>query len=346
MSKFAASIITILALISVIVYKTFEEEDDYSARLRRIAKSINSRNLTWKAENPTRFAKMTSAEIKAMMGGRIPASFNNTPDVTDVVDLPDEADVPESFNSITNWPKCSSISEIRDQSECGACWAFSTITAMSDRICITSGQVKQTRISARDLISCCTECGKGCHGGDTAMAWEHFKNKGLATGDLYGDTTTCQPYPFAPCARFTKSTKYPPCPHVYAVTPTCTHKCIPQYGKTYNNDLHYGNGHYLVIGEKRMKAEISASGPISNIFFVYEDFLTYTSGIYQHNQGKLVGPHAVKILGYGSEGGVKYWLVANSWNDQWGENGFFRIRRGVNECGIEIYGVGGIIKTQ
>jgi len=57
--------------------------------------------------------------------------------------------------------------------------------------------------------------------------------------------------------------------------------------------------------------------------------------------GKYLGGHAVKVIGYGEENGVKYWMVANSWNENWGENGFFRILRGNNECGIESRGVAG-----
>lgn len=50
-----------------------------------------------------------------------------------------------------------------------------------------------------------------------------------------------------------------------------------------------------------------------------------------------MGGHAVKIIGWGKDEdtGEDYWLVVNSWNDSWGEKGLFRIRRGVNECGIE-----------
>ena len=64
--------------------------------------------------------------------------------------------------------------------------------------------------------------------------------------------------------------------------------------------------------------------------------LIYSStGVYEHKTGSFLGGHAIKILGWGVESGTEYWLVANSWNPDWGDNGFFKIRRGVNECGIE-----------
>eukprot|EP00817_Percolomonadidae_sp_ATCC50343_P002228 CAMPEP_0117428470 /NCGR_PEP_ID=MMETSP0758-20121206/8169_1 /TAXON_ID=63605 /ORGANISM="Percolomonas cosmopolitus, Strain AE-1 (ATCC 50343)" /LENGTH=92 /DNA_ID=CAMNT_0005214841 /DNA_START=671 /DNA_END=949 /DNA_ORIENTATION=- len=77
-------------------------------------------------------------------------------------------------------------------------------------------------------------------------------------------------------------------------------------------------------------------GPIQSGFSVYSDFLHYTSGVYKKSaNAELLGGHAIKIVGWGSENGDDYWLVANSWGEDWGEKGFFKILRGPNECGIE-----------
>jgi cathepsin B len=76
-------------------------------------------------------------------------------------------------------------------------------------------------------------------------------------------------------------------------------------------------------------------GPVEAAFSVYEDFLLYKSGVYKHTTGQELGGHAVKMLGWGVENGNKYWLMANSWNTDWGDNGFFKIARGNDECGIE-----------
>ena len=89
-------------------------------------------------------------------------------------------------------------------------------------------------------------------------------------------------------------------------------------------------------------------GPIEVAFTVYQDFLTYKTGVYHHTSGSALGGHAVKMVGWGVENGEPYWLIANSWNEDWGDKGFFKIRRGHNECGIESQGVAGIpqIKSQ
>lgn len=59
------------------------------------------------------------------------------------------------------------------------------------------------------------------------------------------------------------------------------------------------------------------------------------AGVYKHVAGKALGGHAIRILGWGVENDTPYWLVANSWNTDWGNNGFFKILRGSDECGIE-----------
>lgn len=84
------------------------------------------------------------------------------------------------------------------------------------------------------------------------------------------------------------------------------------------------------------------NGPFEIAFDVYEDFLTYKSGVYSHVSGKHLGGHAVRLVGWGVENDVPYWKVANSWNDDWGDNGYFRIKRGSDECGIESSGVAGV----
>ena len=87
--------------------------------------------------------------------------------------------------------------------------------------------------------------------------------------------------------------------------------------------------------EEAIQEAIMKDGPIQTAFSVYSDFANYAGGIYHHVTGGLEGGHAVTIVGWGEENGVKYWRILNSWNPYWGESGYFRIKRGTNECGIE-----------
>jgi len=87
-------------------------------------------------------------------------------------------------------------------------------------------------------------------------------------------------------------------------------------------------------GEESMKAAVTM-GTIQTGFTVYSDFMYYSAGIYEHVSGYVEGGHAAVIVGYGEENGTKFWNVRNSWAESWGEDGYFRIVRGVNECDFE-----------
>jgi len=76
-----------------------------------------------------------------------------------------------------------------------------------------------------------------------------------------------------------------------------------------------------------------AGGPVETGFTVYADFMNYESGVYHHVTGRQEGGHAVKIIGWGNEDGMDYWLCANSWSSDWGIDGFFKIL--VGDCGID-----------
>lgn len=82
-----------------------------------------------------------------------------------------------------------------------------------------------------------------------------------------------------------------------------------------------------------VQEQLLNKGPTYFRFNVYSDFMNYKSGVYKHITGELEGGHAVLLLGWGAEKGVRYWLLQNSWGVEWGENGYFKMIRGCNECG-------------
>ena len=89
--------------------------------------------------------------------------------------------------------------------------------------------------------------------------------------------------------------------------------------------------------------ELMTQGPVQAILEVYTDFFMYGNGVYQKTNlasNTVAGYHAVRIVGWGQDGGVKYWRVANSWGLDWGEEGFFRIAKGNNECLVEEFVLG------
>jgi len=141
----------------------------------------------------------------------------------------------------------------------------------------------------------------------------------------------------------TRETPFPTC-HESNPPPDlqCHQQCAEGSSKVYDNDKQGNNSLAKVFGlnyrndnQTHMMTALLENGPITAAFTVMEDFPAYRGGVYHHVTGAALGGHAITIVGWGVEDGVKYWTVKNSWSTYWGDEGFFRIRRGTNECGIE-----------
>lgn len=211
---------------------------------------------------------------------------------------------------------------------------------MTDRICIHSKGSKNIHLSAQDVTSCCHLGDMGCNGGIPETAYTYYKNTGVVSGGQYGDKTGCFAYELAPCAHHVNSSKYPPCDNA-TKTPKCTKKCDSDI-KVWTQDKHHGATTYNYKNVSDMVADIYQNGPLTAQFFVHQDFLAYKSGVYHHTGiGPMLGGHAIKIIGWGVDAGVDYWWVTNSWNEDWGDHGFFKIRKGNNECQIENFAING-----
>ncbi|XP_075217311.1 cathepsin B [Lycorma delicatula] len=292
---------------------------------------INSLAKTWKAGR--NFHKdIPLGYLKTLMGVH-PDSHKNRLEPL-VQGEESFKDLPEEFDSRTNWPNCPTIREIRDQGSCGSCWAFGAVESMSDRVCIHSNATQNFHFSSENLVSCCHFCGFGCNGGFPGMAWKHWVTTGIVSGGLYDSHQGCQPYLISPCEHHVNGTR-PPCKEG-GKTPVCVKSCEKNYNVPYKKDLHRGSKAYSINGgEKAIQAEIFKNGPVEGAFTVYEDFVQYKSGVYNHVTGKALGGHAIRIIGWGKENNTPYWLIANSWNTDWGDKGLFKILRGKDECGIE-----------
>lgn len=297
---------------------------------------LNSKQSTWTAGN--NFHPQTDLKyIKNLLGTKLDGP--QLPKIS----RPIVEDLPENFDSREQWPDCPTIREVRDQGNCGSCWAFGAAEAISDRICIHTKANDHVRISSEDLLSCCESCGFGCNGGYPGSAWKYWKNTGMVSGGSYGSHQGCQPYEIAPCEHHTSGNR-PNCTGD-TDTPVCTKMCEKGYNVAYDEDKHYAKSSYgLENDERRIMSEIYKYGPVEAAFSVYADFPTYKSGVYQHIDGEFMGGHAIKIIGWGKENGTPYWLVTNSWNYDWGDKGLFKILRGEDHCGIESQVVGGIPK--
>ncbi|XP_008476619.1 cathepsin B-like isoform X2 [Diaphorina citri] len=301
---------------------------------------INSVQSFWVAEKNA-LSKLTLSELEMRMGvhpdSKLPQ--NRLPLLVQLSDPLEE--LPEGFDARINWPYCPTIQEIRDQGSCGSGWALGAVEAMSDRVCIASRGKRHVRLSSDDLVSCCKDCGNGCQGGFHGKAWKYWVTTGIVSGGTYASKQGCRPYEI-PCERYMNGSRSS-CQANEPNTPECIRKCQPGYDVSYEDDLNFGRIAYsLPANEETIMREIFRHGPVEGSMTIYADMILYKTGIYKHVAGGPLGEHAIRIIGWGQEplgegtsSVVKYWLVANSFNTNWGENGLFRIVRGQNECGIE-----------
>jgi cathepsin B len=247
-----------------------------------------------------KFRDWTEEEIKGMLGGKVLGEKFTPNDLN--IDLKGK-----SFNFYEQNPVCEPV--IKDQGECGSCWAFASTTVLESRFCSFTGGKLKPVLSPQDLVSCCdTDYAFGCDGGDPSWVFRYYlKNTGVVTD-------SCFPYTAGD-----------------GIVERCITRCKNGERKKY----YKGRGDNRIKGAKEMMKELDTYGPIFASMMVYEDFYQYRGGIYRYTWGKKEEGHAIVLYGYGSENGVNYWLGQNSWGTDWGEDGSFKIKWG--ECEVENY---------
>ncbi|CAH1645473.1 unnamed protein product [Spodoptera littoralis] len=277
---------------------------------------INSKQNFWSAGR--NFPKNTPISyLKNLLGALEDKNFHNLRKVDHLDDIETRSNLPESFDSREKWPNCPSLNEVRDQGSCGSCWAFGAVEAMTDRYCIYSDGKQHFHFSAQDLLTCCDICGSGCNGGYPSAAWYYWESNGIVSGGNYNSSEGCKPYEIPACEHHAVG-PLPPCGNILP-TPSCNKTCNTGYNTDYEKDKRRGKTVYSVdSNEESIKTELLKNGPLEVSFVVYTDFFNYKEGVYVHTDAPFAGRHAVKMLGWGVENGVKYWLVANSWNPNWG----------------------------
>ncbi len=230
------------------------------------------------------------------------------------------SDLPASFDVRTAFPGCAHA--ILDQGQCNSCWAFASTESLGDRFCIASQGRINVALSPQNALQCET-LHWGCSMGSMPeWAWPFLTSHGAAS-------LSCMPYISANGSV----------PH--GCQTRCTDGSAPRYYKAaswaHAGDFFDASHHVDAI----MRALLS--GPLDATFVVHGDFDSYQPGtVYRHKSGGLEGLHSVKIVGWGEQNGELFWTVANSWGAGWGDHGYFKIARGVDECMFEsqvFYGV-------
>eukprot|EP01084_Bolivina_argentea_P224344 379394_1 len=211
---------------------------------------------------------------------------------------------------------------------CGSCWAFGTTSALSDRLSIiraTSGENIWPEINLAPQVLVNEDGGGTCNGGNAPGVMRYIEKNGIPD-------ETCQAYQ-------AKND-----PHGRDTYLNICENCVPgntsstftpgTCSKQTNFTLYWVTQYGPVSGVNNMKAEIYARGPIACGIDATNQFEKYTGGVYTQNGNNL--NHEISVLGWGvTAQGEDYWIGRNSWGTYWGEEGFFRIKMGGSNLGIE-----------
>lgn len=316
----AAAAVVVLGCLAVAATGTAGPED-FATRAKSIIDAVNSAGTTWKAGVNENFSGKNMTQIRRMMG------VKKDPSISLRVVKHEGVNVPTNFDARDQWPGC--IGNVMNQAECGSCWAFGAAESASDRMCIETKQ-PYLQLAPLDLVTC-DDNDNGCDGGDPSSAWNYMSQSGMVTEACYpylqsegGPVPTC-PAAQQPCLNFIN-------------TPSCTRTC--HNGASWSSTKHFVQNVYGINWDAdSMRSEVVQNGPFEVTMTVYEDFLSYKSGVYQHTTGQPLGGHAIKLIGYGqTSDGTQYFLCQNSWTSTWGDKGYFMI-------GVDWLDMGGVAGT-
>ncbi|XP_061923247.1 LOW QUALITY PROTEIN: dipeptidyl peptidase 1 [Entelurus aequoreus] len=292
-----------------LLHRTFTPNQD-------VIEAINLVQDSWRAVSYPEYKTYSLRELHSRAGGpasRIPVRGAPRPAPPHVAKL--AAALPQHPQH-WDWRNVSGVnfvSPVRNQASCGSCYSFASMGMLEARIRIQTNNTHTPILSPQQVVSC-SEYSQGCDGGFPYLMGKYVQDFGIVDESCFpyvGKNTACG----------------------------ALQKC----GRTYVAEYSYVGGFYGGCSEAAMMLELVQNGPMAVSFEVYPDFMHYKEGIYHHtgvydpfNPFELTN-HAVLLVGYGRchMTGQSYWLVKNSWGGGWGERGYFRIRRGSDECSIE-----------
>ena len=281
--------------------------------------------------------------------------------------------IPDNFDGREVWKDF--LTPVRNQGKCGSCWAFASTSCLADRfniqsigkinvflsparliLCDFRGEelnIKHPEVSEQEVDIMNFDALKygACQGNTLYDAWRYLYIIGTCTDE-------CIPYDkilgneikYNKFSSFTKNSQLPLCLNITGpMGDMCSDWKLNFYnGQEYGTPQRFYRAYhiYSVSGtesqggsEYYIRHDIFSWGPVTTGITIYPDFYIFDpkKDIYKWNGygEEEVGGHAVEIVGWGEEKGVKYWIIKNSWGDQWGRNGYFYMERGTNNCKIE-----------
>lgn len=275
--------------------KQYDSTEEWSKRLGVFASNfermleLNKEHLLIGGEavhGVTKFMDLTPDEFKAMYLTYTPKEHN-----VETVSF----DLSKTYAADVDWRTKGALTAVKDQGQCGSCWAFSATEAIESYNFLAGN--KLIELSPQQINSC-DKVDLGCNGGNTESAYEYVVEA--------GGIETEASYPYTSGSGRTGICKFDKANVAATIT-----------------------GYKSVVrGEDSLKAALN-DGPVS-VCLAANAFQTYSSGILKYCPGQI--DHCVQAVGYDTTD--NYWIVRNSWATDWGERGFIRLEMGKNLCKI------------
>ncbi|MGD8398040.1 MAG: C1 family peptidase [Anaerolineae bacterium] len=276
---------------------------------RQLQNEIESQGHTWRA-GPTTLSTLSPEEQALRLGLRlVPEEMERLVRLRAAL-----GDIVASFPPAWDWRQVEGknwTTPIRDQQACGSCVAFGTVAVLEAMLKLHDDAPDSLPdLSEAHLFFC--GCGACCQEGWwPAYALDYAQDQGVPD-------EVCFPY-------------------VDEDTP-CDETCADWLSRAIKV-----SAWQEIVDAGQRKEWLATRGPMIGCMEVYQDFFSYTGGVYHHATGALAGYHAICVVGY-SEAEMA-WICKNSWGAGWGEGGWFRI--GYGECGIDqmfpMYGVEDVV---
>lgn len=274
-------------------------ETVYIANVEKI-NAHNEGNSSW-TMGINKFADMTADEFKTLVSSPMPRKYRalrNSAPIYNTTANPTSVD----------WSQKGAVTPIKNQQQCGSCWAFSTTGSVEGAWFLKNGTLPS--LSEQQLVDCSTaEGNQGCNGGLMDYAFQYIiDNKGITTEDAYPYTATgpntCEAAGKPVAATLTGFKDVPANSEVALET---------------------------AIVQQPVSVAVEADQSV---------FQFYSGGVMDSSCGTQLD-HGVLAVGYGTDTGKEYYKVKNSWGADWGEKGYIRLGRGAKfnpsgQCGIQM----------